>query len=351
MLWSALSEADVEGPAVAGSACLTGLKKEDMEEGPAIEPSAADVEGPAVAGLAASRFFNTVQTVNWARPKLQLTPDILSPCSFLFKIYNFTSNVRVRQTPQSESSTSQERPRRQQSSSQRPRLIPRTRATERVRDRIIRKRKEKRKKRRLNRKRKFQAYVKDAEKHSAKEKKWAKSYGGSSEKHSRRLEPASEAPWASRLVAVESDLAAMKVSIGQLSAVLLPLASGSAFSGFADGGASVRPSPRLVPDVEEPRSPLGSGSLVVASGSSGASLSVSPLPGLAPGVSGGQGPSVLSPAPELVVRRVSLCAALRSAPPLVASGVPSPTVPGPSMEFSGLSGVSICAAPLSSLAL
>ncbi|XP_045137261.1 NK-tumor recognition protein-like [Portunus trituberculatus] len=67
------------------------------------------------------------------------------------------STVRVRQTPQSESSTSQERPRRQQSSSQRPRLIPRTRATERVRDRIIRKRKEKRKKRRLNRKRKIES--------------------------------------------------------------------------------------------------------------------------------------------------------------------------------------------------
>ncbi|MPC83531.1 hypothetical protein E2C01_078243 [Portunus trituberculatus] len=69
---SALSEADVEGPAVAGSAHFTGLKKddmeegpaivgsarftglkkEDMEEGPAVEPSAADVEGPAVARLA-----------------------------------------------------------------------------------------------------------------------------------------------------------------------------------------------------------------------------------------------------------------------------------------------------------
>ncbi|MPC47929.1 hypothetical protein E2C01_041690 [Portunus trituberculatus] len=33
---SALSEADVEGPAVAGSACFTGLKKEDTEEGPAV---------------------------------------------------------------------------------------------------------------------------------------------------------------------------------------------------------------------------------------------------------------------------------------------------------------------------
>ncbi|MPC21404.1 hypothetical protein E2C01_014390 [Portunus trituberculatus] len=49
---SALSEADVEGPAVAGSARFTGLKKVDMEEGPAVELSAADVEGPAVAGSA-----------------------------------------------------------------------------------------------------------------------------------------------------------------------------------------------------------------------------------------------------------------------------------------------------------
>ncbi|MPC60712.1 hypothetical protein E2C01_054768 [Portunus trituberculatus] len=46
---SALSEADVEGPAVAGSARFTALKKEDMEEGPAVEPLVADVEGPAVA--------------------------------------------------------------------------------------------------------------------------------------------------------------------------------------------------------------------------------------------------------------------------------------------------------------
>ncbi|MPD04899.1 hypothetical protein E2C01_100610 [Portunus trituberculatus] len=49
---SALSEADVEGPAVAGSARFTGLRNEDMEEGPAVELSAADVEGPAVEGLA-----------------------------------------------------------------------------------------------------------------------------------------------------------------------------------------------------------------------------------------------------------------------------------------------------------
>ncbi|MPD03718.1 hypothetical protein E2C01_099368 [Portunus trituberculatus] len=52
MLSSALLEAYVEGPAVAGLARFTGLKKEDMEEGPAVEPSAADVEGPAVAGSA-----------------------------------------------------------------------------------------------------------------------------------------------------------------------------------------------------------------------------------------------------------------------------------------------------------
>ncbi|MPC34863.1 hypothetical protein E2C01_028267 [Portunus trituberculatus] len=51
-LSSAQSEAHVEGPAVAWLACLTGLKKEDMEEGTAVELSAADVEGPAVAGSA-----------------------------------------------------------------------------------------------------------------------------------------------------------------------------------------------------------------------------------------------------------------------------------------------------------
>ncbi|MPC56160.1 hypothetical protein E2C01_050113 [Portunus trituberculatus] len=101
----------------------------------------------------------------------------------------------------------------------------------------------------------FQVYVKDAEKRSAQEKKQAKLSGSSSEKRSRRQEPASEAPWASRFVAVESDLAAMKTSIGQLSAVLLSLASGSVFSGFADGGASVRPPPRLVLGVAGSRSP------------------------------------------------------------------------------------------------
>ncbi|MPC36892.1 hypothetical protein E2C01_030363 [Portunus trituberculatus] len=46
---SALSE-DVEGSAVAGSPRFTDLKKEDMEEGPAVEPLAVDVEGPAIAG-------------------------------------------------------------------------------------------------------------------------------------------------------------------------------------------------------------------------------------------------------------------------------------------------------------
>ncbi|MPC74634.1 hypothetical protein E2C01_069002 [Portunus trituberculatus] len=89
----------------------------------------------------------------------------------------------------------------------------------------------------------------------------------------------------------------MKASIGQLSTVLLPLASSSTFSGFVDGRASVCPPPRLVPGVAGPRSPPGSDSWVVAAGSSGASLGVSPLPGLVPGVSGGQAPSVPSPAP------------------------------------------------------
>ncbi|MPC49934.1 hypothetical protein E2C01_043751 [Portunus trituberculatus] len=113
----------------------------------------------------------------------------------------------------------------------------------------------------------FQAYVKDAEKRSAKEKKQTKLPGGSSEKRSRWQEPGSETPWASR-----NEL-------------------------------------------------------------------------------GGQAPSVPSPAPELAVGGVSLRVALRSAPPLVPSEVPSPTVPGPSTEFSGLCGVSVCAAPLPSVAL
>ncbi|MPC40373.1 hypothetical protein E2C01_033929 [Portunus trituberculatus] len=59
----------------------------------------------------------------------------------------------------------------------------------------------------------FQGFVKDGEKRSAKEKKQAKSFGGSTEKHSHRQELTSEAPWASRFIAVESDLAAMKASI------------------------------------------------------------------------------------------------------------------------------------------
>ncbi|MPC40305.1 hypothetical protein E2C01_033861 [Portunus trituberculatus] len=37
---SALSEADVEGPAVARSARFNGLKKENIEEGPAVAGSA-----------------------------------------------------------------------------------------------------------------------------------------------------------------------------------------------------------------------------------------------------------------------------------------------------------------------
>ncbi|MPC54801.1 hypothetical protein E2C01_048727 [Portunus trituberculatus] len=136
----------------------------------------------------------------------------------------------------------------------------------------------------------FQAYVKNAEKRSAKEKKRAKLSGGSSEKCSCWQEPDSEAPWVSRFVTVESDLATMKPSIGQLSAVLLHLASGSAFSGFADGRVSVRPPPRLVPGVAESRSPPDSGPSEATAGSSGVSLSVSPLPGLASGVSGGRLP-------------------------------------------------------------
>ncbi|MPC92702.1 hypothetical protein E2C01_087807 [Portunus trituberculatus] len=51
-LSSTLLEVDVEGPAVAGSAHFTGLKKEDMEEGPAVGPLAVYVEWPVVAGLA-----------------------------------------------------------------------------------------------------------------------------------------------------------------------------------------------------------------------------------------------------------------------------------------------------------
>ncbi|MPC55003.1 hypothetical protein E2C01_048934 [Portunus trituberculatus] len=143
----------------------------------------------------------------------------------------------------------------------------------------------------------FQAFVKDAEKRSAKEKKRAKSSGSSSEKRSRWQKLASEAPWASRFIAVESDLAAMKASIAQLSVVLLPPASGSAFSGFVDGRTSVCLSPRLVPGV---RGALFSPRLRPFS-SSGASLSVSPLSGLALGVSWGQVPSVPSPTLELVV--------------------------------------------------
>ncbi|MPD01324.1 hypothetical protein E2C01_096844 [Portunus trituberculatus] len=56
---SALLEADVEGSAVSGLACFTGLKKEDMKEGPAVEPSAADLEGPAVAGSLVMSYFAT----------------------------------------------------------------------------------------------------------------------------------------------------------------------------------------------------------------------------------------------------------------------------------------------------
>ncbi|MPC41824.1 hypothetical protein E2C01_035431 [Portunus trituberculatus] len=44
---------------IAGSARFIGLKKEDMEEGPAVEPLAADVEGPAVAESAGVADFLT----------------------------------------------------------------------------------------------------------------------------------------------------------------------------------------------------------------------------------------------------------------------------------------------------
>ncbi|MPC65464.1 hypothetical protein E2C01_059597 [Portunus trituberculatus] len=111
----------------------------------------------------------------------------------------------------------------------------------------------------------FQVFVKDAEKHS----------GGSSEKRSRWQEPASETPWVSRFVAVESDLAAMKASIAQLSTILLPPASGSTFSGFADGGVECVSVPQV--------SARCKGALVYPwlRPFGGASLS---LPGLAPGV-------------------------------------------------------------------
>lgn len=66
--------------------------------------------------------------------------------------------VSVQPVPQEgESSSTRRRRIRQQSSSQRPRLIPRTRATERVRERVIRKRREKRKRRRQSRKRRIES--------------------------------------------------------------------------------------------------------------------------------------------------------------------------------------------------
>ncbi|MPD05919.1 hypothetical protein E2C01_101691 [Portunus trituberculatus] len=48
---SALSEAQVEGLAVAGSARFTGLKKEDMEEGPAVVGSAGMTGTACLTGL------------------------------------------------------------------------------------------------------------------------------------------------------------------------------------------------------------------------------------------------------------------------------------------------------------
>ncbi|MPC40988.1 hypothetical protein E2C01_034567 [Portunus trituberculatus] len=48
---SAVSEADVEGSAVAGLARFTGLKKEDMEEGQAVAGSAGVIGTACLTGL------------------------------------------------------------------------------------------------------------------------------------------------------------------------------------------------------------------------------------------------------------------------------------------------------------
>ncbi|MPC98795.1 hypothetical protein E2C01_094177 [Portunus trituberculatus] len=48
---SVLSEADVEGPAVAGLACFNDLKKEDIEEGPAVAGSAGVTGMACLTGL------------------------------------------------------------------------------------------------------------------------------------------------------------------------------------------------------------------------------------------------------------------------------------------------------------
>ncbi|MPC55718.1 hypothetical protein E2C01_049662 [Portunus trituberculatus] len=211
------------------------------------------------------------------------------------------------------------------------------------------------------------AKTKDAEKRSAKEKKRTKSSGCSSAKRSRQQEPVSEAPWASRFVAVEADLAAMKASVGQL--------------------------------VCGRRSECASAPQVGVGGTQF-------LPGLAPGVSGGQASSVPSPAPELVVVGrvacllslflalprsfrgsvelayvrplsivwpwervgvqssavlgssadfsifgcVSFSAALLPTVARAVSVVQTPAVSGASREFSDLGGMSLCAAPLTGVA-
>ncbi|MPC83429.1 hypothetical protein E2C01_078139 [Portunus trituberculatus] len=48
---SALTEADVEGPAVAGSARFNDLKKEDIKEGPAVAGSAGVIGTTCLTGL------------------------------------------------------------------------------------------------------------------------------------------------------------------------------------------------------------------------------------------------------------------------------------------------------------
>ncbi|MPC97125.1 hypothetical protein E2C01_092418 [Portunus trituberculatus] len=48
---SSLSEADVEGPAVPGSACFISLKKEDIEEGPAVAGSSGVIGTACLTGL------------------------------------------------------------------------------------------------------------------------------------------------------------------------------------------------------------------------------------------------------------------------------------------------------------
>ncbi|MPC27208.1 hypothetical protein E2C01_020375 [Portunus trituberculatus] len=133
----------------------------------------------------------------------------------------------------------------------------------------------------------FQAYVK-GEKYSTKEKKQAKLSGSSSEKRSLQQDPASEVPWASRFVAVESDLAAIKTSIGQLSAVLNALMQLSGFGGVSLSAASLHSIALAVSVVQIP---TVSGASRKFSGLGGMSLRAAPLPGMAPRLSGLQAPA------------------------------------------------------------